>query len=45
MIGSLVISVCITIMVIAGVALWQLETSTNIEEAVRLINNLVEAIK
>ncbi len=45
MIGSVVISVSLTVIVIVGVALWQLESSTNIEEAVRLLGSLVEALK
>ncbi len=49
MIGSLIINVCVALIIIV-VALWQLETSPdnitdNIKEAVRLFNNLVEAIE
>lgn len=44
MIGGVVISVCITATVIFGIVLWQLETSANVGEAVRLLKNLVEAL-
>ncbi len=49
MIGSLIINICIALIIVV-VVLWQLETSpdtitNNIKEAVRLFNNLVEAIE
>lgn len=44
MLGSVVISACITTTIVVGLVLWQLETSTNIEEAIRLLKHLAEAI-